>query len=266
MGAISYQVAEHREQEQEPEPVTPGAQEALGLLERHDRAGWSLSGLTTAEMAAIDAAAAVVSDARPLQEREIGSPTSQLLYRCHEAMRQERARRDLAYQREVDQQRRRVENLVAASRRIEDAARLLEQAEAVEDRRAELLPRTVIEAIDPGTMTDAELQNVIAEDERAVEGMGGYAASMAHVADVLNAVKDQRFRRHARTAEAIAAEAAEDADAHRARIRAARAELDARAERERMEQEADAPARAADVSELAARVAEIEGQLAGRDR
>lgn len=266
MGAISIRAAEHREQEQEPEPVTPSAQEALGLLERHDRAGWSLSGLITDELAAIDAAAAVVSDARPLQEREIGSPTSQLLYRCQEAMRQERARRDLAYQREVDQQRRRVENLVAASRRIEDAAGLLEQAEAVEDRRSELLPRPTIEAIDPGTRDDADLQRIIGESERAAQSYADYAETMNHVAGVLASVRDQRFRRHAKTAEAIAAEAAEDADAHRARIRAARAELEARAERERAEQEADAPAKAADVSALAARVAELEGQLAGRDR
>lgn len=265
MGAISYRVAEHREQEQE-QPVTPSAQEALGLLERHDRSGWSLTGLAADELAAIDAAAVVVSDARPLQEREVGSPTSELLHRCHEAMRQERTRRDLAYQREVGEQRRRIESIRRAAKSIEDAAGLLEQAEAVEDRRAELLPRPTIEAIDPGTMTDAELQNVIAEDERAAGSMDGYAESMNHVADVLSSVKDQRFRRHARTAEAIAAEAAEDADAHRARIRAARAELDARAERERAEQEADAPARAADVSELAARVAELEEQLAGCDR
>lgn len=260
MGAISYRVAEHREQEQEP--VTPGAQEALGLLERHDRSGWSLTGLAADELAAIDAAAAVMSDARPLQEREVGSPTSELLHRCHEAMRQERIRRDLDHQREVGEQRRRIESIRRAAKSIEDAAGLLEQAEAVEDRRAELLPRPTIEAIDAATMTDAELLRAIAEDERAAEGMGGYAETMAHVADVLASVKDQRFRRHAKTAEAISAEAAEDADAHRARIRAARAELDARAERERAEQEADAPARAADVSALAARVAEIEGQLA----
>jgi len=239
--------------------VAPEAAEDLARLESLRNQGWEdLTDLTAEELQNIDACIDAVSKGRSLQEREITSHTSTVLREAEEAVRDERRRRNLEHERLVDLQRKRVEYIHRAASLVRDAGRYLDMAEGIPDRRGELLPRHEVGGIDPEGLTDVELGRIVAEDGRDAEALERHAEDMQQVAARLLAVRDPRFKAHAKTAKAIADEASEDAAKHRARAEVASVELSRRDLRARMEREANEPAKVSDVQALVARVAELE--------
>lgn len=250
--------ARERQRRERVDLMAPTIEDSMSALRALQNRGWKLG--DEDDLDAIEGhIAKVVSVYAPMR---FGSVESQLVGEAQQAVSAERNRRNWRHQQDVGEQRRRVASIRAAAMHIEDAARLLEGVESVADRRAELLPRAAIPPIEPDGMSDAELRRIASESDASASGCDKAAEDMTHVADMLLSVRDPRFKTHAKTAQDIAAECAEDASLHRARVAAARGELDARAERERMEREANAPAKAADVDALSQRVAELESALA----
>lgn len=249
-----------RQRRERLEHMAPTAEGSMSALRKLQNRGWTLG--PEDDLDAIEGHIAKVESV--YAPMDWGSVEFDLVSGARQAVRSERNRRNWQHQQDVMEQQRRIAFIRDAARSIEDAAQRLEWAESIEDRRAELLPRAPIAPIEPDGMSDAELKRIVAESDASAHGCDKAAEDMNHVADVLLSVKDARFRRHAKTAQTIAAEYAEDASLHRARVAAARGELNARAERERMEQEANAPAKAADVDALSQRVAELESALADK--
>lgn len=178
---------------------------------------------------------------------EFGSELHALLYDARQAVTTERRRRELEHERAVEEQRQRIRSIHLAARHIEDAAKELAVADGIEDRRAELLPRVTIGAIDAEHMDGKELDRAIQLDERAVAYRESAAEGWTHDAELLLSARGDAFMRHAETAKAMAAECAEDADAYRSRLQALRAARDSRESPECMDADA-----------LRKRVAELE--------
>lgn len=239
--------------------MPPTAQASHAALTSMQSRGWAIG--PDDDLDAIEGHVATLLDAcGPL---EFGSPESELVSGARDAVSRERIRRNTEHQREVDAQRRRIDHVLKAADLIEDAAQRLGWADAIEDRRAELLPRPAVDAIDPKRMDRAELERVASESDRSAADLTAYAGRMRRAAEVLQMVRATRFTRFAKVAGAIAAEAEGDASLCRARADAARAELADRAERERRERAASVLADVDDVDALMWRVAELEPGAAG---
>lgn len=236
---------QHRDRLEVTAPTVEKDVNALSVLQGR---GWTIG--ADADLDAIEGQISRV--AKVYSPMEWGSPMWGLLYEASEAVRTERIRRRAEYEREVEQQRRRVRSIHLAATRIEEAARELEIADGIEDRRAELLPPTVLAPIDADGMDGQELDRAIAMEGRAADHSESTSSDWTHVADVLLTAKGDAFRRYAKVARTIAAECAGEAAAHRARVQELRAVLDSRTSLESMDAEA-----------LRARVAELERIVQG---
>lgn len=239
---------EARRRQARLEATAPTVEGDMSELTRLQARGWKLG--ADDDIEAIEGHIARVVDVyKPI---EFGSELSDLIHEASTAVESERARRNLEHDLAVARQRDRIRCIRLAATRIEDATKQLEAADGIEDRRAELLPRACIGAIDAERMDDAELDRAIQARERDAASRESSAKDWARVAELLLTVKGDAFRRHAKTAKAMATEYAEDAEAYRASAQAARAELESRAASE-----------PDDVDALRKRVAELEKIVAG---
>ena len=210
--------------------------------------GWRLG--EDDDLDAIEAHAERVANVYPM---EFGGDARDLVSGAREAVDAERRRRSLEHERAQERQRNRIRSVRRAAHLVEDAERELAIADAIEDRRDELLPRERVDAIDPASMTAEDLERAAVMDERTADIRERGAAEWTRASATLLRVGGDAFERHAKTAETLAAECSEAAEAYRARARSARDELGRRKSVERMDEDA-----------LRARVAELERELAGR--
>lgn len=251
------------------EPIfTPEAQDALKSLESLDRAGWKLADMTTGELEAIEKDIATVRKGRCWAQREIGSYSSKLIHKAAEALRTERLNRENSRNQAIREQQNRIQSITAAATSLERAAEQMEHAESIEDKR-HIIPRypvAVLTAERAHAMDDVSLDRMADMETRIAEQTGISLNRTEHSASVLEKHGGARGKRLAKVLRAVANESREDLEAHRGNAEVARAELDARAERARKMQEAEQslPTTTATVSDLLARVAELEEKLASK--
>lgn len=251
------------------EPVfTPEAQDALKSLESLDHAGWSLADMTMDEMGAIENDIATIREGRCWSEKEIGSYSSKLIHKAAEALRMERLRRDFERNNAIREQQNRIQSITAAATLLERAAERMEEAESIEDKR-HIIPRYPVEVLTAKrahAMDDVALERLEGMETRQADIAGNALNERERHASVLEKHGGARGKRLAKVLRAMAQESRETMEAHRGNVDVARAELDARAERARKMQEAEQslPTTTATVSDLLARVAELEEKLASK--
>ena len=217
-------IREARRRRKELETEAPRVEGDVRALAELQSRGWTLG--DGDDLDAIgDHIAKVVEVYRPL---EFGSKLHDLIHEARGAVRAERNRRNLEHYRAVQRQRDRIQKVLVAANRISEAAELLDLVDGIEDRRAELFPHQPVGAIDASGMGDTELTAAIQTNERLADLSEASSNQWTRGAELLSMVKDARFRRHAKTAQAMAAECAEDAAGYRARAEAARGELESR--------------------------------------
>lgn len=249
------------------EPIfTPEAQAALKSLEALDRAGWKLADMTTGELEAIEKDIATVRKGRCWAEKEIGSYSSKLTQKAAEALRMERLRRDTERNNAIREQQNRIQIITAAATSLERAAKQMEEAESIEDKR-HIIPRYPVDVLTAErvhAMDDVALERLEGMETRQADVDGSVLNEKEHSASVLEKHGGARGKRLAKVLRAVANESREKMEAHRSNAEVARAELDARAERARKMQEAEQslPTTTATVDDLLARVAELEEKLA----
>ena len=253
----------------EEPPFTPEADEALKRLESFRESGRNLASMTTEELDAIDADLKTVGAGRCSRERDIFSYSSKLMRDVQDPLRIERLRRHNEREQAIREQQDRIHTIIAAAASMELAAKHMEAAEAIEDRRG-IIPRYPVDVLAAEAaqgMDDAQLASFADRSERQAELVAGKNLDeYERAASVLEKNGGARGKRLARVLREEAEHFRDDLEAHRANAATARAELDARAERAEDRQQAmDSVAETtANVDELLARVADLEARLAGK--
>lgn len=123
----------------------------------------------------------------------------------------------------------RIRYICGAAGLMEDAAKMLDAADAIEDN-PDALERVVIDRIDLKSADTAYLECLATFTDNATHAKDAHASYLQHVAEVLSSVDAERLTSPIESVSAIAEDVADDAALYREWLKDIRAELASRAQ------------------------------------